>query len=589
MRLLPLALAAPPLLALLVPHATATPQIDEVWSHALPADSDTATIETLTASLALADGGVLVATHRRPAAGGRDHVLRRYDANGDLAWEVVGDPSFGGAPGGLPGYRTLHETSGGDILALRVKGQNHRVEWFGADGQLLSTAPGSRLVHPLPDGGHVAAHDNGVLQTVVRRYLRDGSLVWERGVDGTALYIRVDALGNTFLFGRNEEIQYTATPLMAGRISLDGVVHFTDSVTGNTFNGPAWFSDENVWHSFGTHANGIEIDARGHVFMLIGFGGPGAWRVAAFDRIGDLTWVHDHFVPGSTQSAWDLEVSGDGSVRVFGVDGGSHGPDVFVTRLDPDGVEMWTRAETAGTVRVRGAALDAEGRAILGVTRESATEDVFEAIVYSATGSRVGAARFPVPTSAPHVTGPASSVHADARGGVVIAHSTPIPGSASASDLHTTFGRFAIGGPTGSAICTFQQPTNSTGQSGRLTALGTDDRELNDLTLVADRLPSNATTLFITGDVFVTVLNPGGSQGRLCVGGAVGRYVRPGEVRRSDGAGRATLRLDLANTPSPTANVNVMAGETRFFQAWHRDANPTLTSNFTTGIAVTFR
>ncbi len=36
-----------------------------------------------------------------------------------------------------------------------------------------------------------------------------------------------------------------------------------------------------------------------------------------------------------------------------------------------------------------------------------------------------------------------------------------------------------------------------------------------------------------------------------------------------------------AAMPSPTGSVSAAAGENWYFQLWHRDANPTLESNFT--------
>jgi hypothetical protein len=34
--------------------------------------------------------------------------------------------------------------------------------------------------------------------------------------------------------------------------------------------------------------------------------------------------------------------------------------------------------------------------------------------------------------------------------------------------------------------------------------------------------------------------------------------------------------------------MTAIPGETWYFQAWHRDANPTLTSNFTDAVSITF-
>ena len=65
----------------------------------------------------------------------------------------------------------------------------------------------------------------------------------------------------------------------------------------------------------------------------------------------------------------------------------------------------------------------------------------------------------------------------------------------------------------------------------------------NSVTLFASDLPLNATTYFLTSLTQDFVLNPGGSQGNLCVGGAIGRYVGPGQVLNSSAAGEASLVL----------------------------------------------
>ena len=79
------------------------------------------------------------------------------------------------------------------------------------------------------------------------------------------------------------------------------------------------------------------------------------------------------------------------------------------------------------------------------------------------------------------------------------------------------------------------------------------------------------------------------SQGVLCLGGAIGRYVGPGEILNSGSGGSFSLQLDLGQTPSPTGFVSIQAGETWNFTAWHRDAvGGTTTSNFTDGLEVVF-
>ncbi len=82
---------------------------------------------------------------------------------------------------------------------------------------------------------------------------------------------------------------------------------------------------------------------------------------------------------------------------------------------------------------------------------------------------------------------------------------------------------------------------------------------------------------------------PGGSAGNLCIGGAIGRLVG-GVVFQSDSSGAATVPVDLDTVPTPNGTTQVMAGETRYFQAWHRDLTfgGMATSNFSRGLSLSF-
>lgn len=130
---------------------------------------------------------------------------------------------------------------------------------------------------------------------------------------------------------------------------------------------------------------------------------------------------------------------------------------------------------------------------------------------------------------------------------------------------------------------------NSTGQSGALLASGSASASLGVLSLVASRLPNNAFGFFLASQTQGFVQQPGGSQGNLCLGGAIGRYVGPGQIKNSGATGSFVLVLDLAATPQPNGFVAVTAGQTWNFQCWHRDAlGGAATSNFTDASAVAF-
>jgi hypothetical protein len=111
----------------------------------------------------------------------------------------------------------------------------------------------------------------------------------------------------------------------------------------------------------------------------------------------------------------------------------------------------------------------------------------------------------------------------------------------------------------------------------------------NDLVLVVSDMPLNAFGYFLTSRTQGFVQNPGGSQGNLCLGGSIGRYVGPGQVQSSGAAGAISLALDLTRTPTPTGFVAVQVGEVWSFTAWFRDSlGGVAVSNFADGYEVMF-
>ena len=122
----------------------------------------------------------------------------------------------------------------------------------------------------------------------------------------------------------------------------------------------------------------------------------------------------------------------------------------------------------------------------------------------------------------------------------------------------------------GTTYCTSNP--NSTGVTSSLSAAGSLAVSNNDLTLTAADLPPSSFGFFLASQTQGSVANPGGSEGILCLGGAIGRFVGPGEIKNSGANGDFSLALDLTALPSPTGFVVAFPGETWNFQAWHRDS-----------------
>ncbi len=142
-------------------------------------------------------------------------------------------------------------------------------------------------------------------------------------------------------------------------------------------------------------------------------------------------------------------------------------------------------------------------------------------------------------------------------------------------------------GPIGVRHCQ-GSPPNSTGASGVLSAIGRTNAAANDVTLRASSLPQGVFGFFLTSTNGTPPPQPSGPL--LCIGAPIGRYVGPNQIQFSGTTGSFELSLDLTQTPTPTGFVSVLAGETRYYQCWHRDAiNGQATSRFTDALVVTFQ
>jgi len=165
-------------------------------------------------------------------------------------------------------------------------------------------------------------------------------------------------------------------------------------------------------------------------------------------------------------------------------------------------------------------------------------------------------------------------------------------GQLSASDVANLFanpGTTAGTNSIGTSYCGPGVP-NSTGASSDLSAEGTVSVALNDVTLIASDLPQNSFGFFLVSSTQGFTTNPGGSAGNLCLSGAIGRYVGPGQILNAGSAGGFSLAIDLAAIPSPNGFISAMPGDVFNFQTWHRDAvGGSATSNFTNGVEIMFQ
>ena len=132
--------------------------------------------------------------------------------------------------------------------------------------------------------------------------------------------------------------------------------------------------------------------------------------------------------------------------------------------------------------------------------------------------------------------------------------------------------------------------SNSTGVAAELEAVGQTSVSANDLRLHMSNMPMNSFGFFLVSRTPGLVPGAGGGPGTLCLDGAIGRYVAPGQIQTSGTQGEISLQLDLNQVPTPNGPVAVLAGERWHFQGWYRDIIAgNATSNFSSGVWVEFQ
>ncbi|MCP3915856.1 MAG: hypothetical protein GY711_09890 [bacterium] len=125
---------------------------------------------------------------------------------------------------------------------------------------------------------------------------------------------------------------------------------------------------------------------------------------------------------------------------------------------------------------------------------------------------------------------------------------------------------------------------NSSGASAVMSASGSVLVTDNNLRIAASGLPLNQFGYFLTSMGEAVIVNPGGSAGNLCLGGAtIARF--SGDVRFTGDTGGFEIDVDLLELPM-SPHYPVAPGETWNFQAWFRDLGNT--SNFTDAVRVAF-
>ncbi len=127
---------------------------------------------------------------------------------------------------------------------------------------------------------------------------------------------------------------------------------------------------------------------------------------------------------------------------------------------------------------------------------------------------------------------------------------------------------------------------NSSGRPGVILAQGSTFVAKRDVRLIATSLPRQVFGYFLASKTQGFVQQPGNSQGNLCLAADIARLNK--QIQNSGPTGTFSIPFELKNVPTNPPS-SVMVGETWNFQAWHRDSNPDVTSNFTDAVSIIFQ
>ena len=546
------------------------------------------------------DGGVLVLALARPApldvfSQTGELTLTKLDENGDFEWEdAVAFPPIpsGSLIGGR--YADATVTDQGTVYLIWSEPVRSFLRRYDPDGtqvwtQSLNRPPGhiqfaAKSVAVSPTGDVITSGVgllNAYPRVVARAFAPDATQLWEwRGMGEPGIPALADPMGISIgptglvLLNGRSDIPGFSSHGMVIALGSDGTFLWRyDALSGGPISEVAFDSAGNAVVAANQSSsllvekiapNGTSIFSTTHSETGY-FLGAQAVAVDSFDRIyvgggkyltGGLLGIASLYRfdaagayidrlqpsavdPGESGEIRALSVTNRNDVVTYGYSG-TGVDEIFAARFAPDGSERWS--------------IERRGRRPLESPSDAVDVDLA----------------------------------VDSRGNLFTLAQTVVDGVYPNLTLGTDVVKFVQNGPAGAAYCA-PAVANSTGVPGTLAALGPSQVGANNVTLRVDDLPSLSLTLFLASRAQGNAPNAGGGQGTLCLGGSIGRFYGPGQLRTTTLDGTASLQLDLTRLPQPNGSVVGAAGETWNFQAWYRDANPTTTSNFTSAVAVTLQ
>ncbi len=425
--------------------------------------------------------------------------------------------------------------------------------------------------------GGVGGPSLGDGDTVVFRFDGAGQLLWTRrfGGDGadTGLGILEDGAGGFYLVGHTFSSNF-GTPSPSPR---DGYMAHVDSVGA-----VSWVTRLNSGTDFGVLTT-IAHDGQGGLLVGGSFDDHSGFLViprgfvAGFDTQGVQQWHHSIHSSGGSVAA--VQPRSGGYVEL------AHSPygGYQCTGRDNAGLAQWSMTLGSSSslyTTPYDLVRRSNGTFLLG-GYTAASGNLAHIRAFDENGGVIWDREYPNATGR---TTSQTSMVLDGNGSVFVSGTlgaTPAVGL-----IGGYVSRIALENQ-GQIGCAGQP--NSTGLAATTQAVGSLLRADNSLTLYTSNLPLHVFGYYLGSQASGFVPNPGGSDGDLCLGGALGRFNRTGEILNSDQDGLFHLYLDLDDLPSPSGSIPVLAGQTWYFQSWYREAAPLIGSNFSSSAVLTFQ
>lgn len=545
------------------------------------------------------DGGVISVQISRDVTGDqRTLVAVKFSENGERVWEfskpLVGRPTIwntgiadgrADATGAL--YMSYASQTGSGLLKLDPSGA---LLW-----DVPITGPG-----PLFTASHLVLDSAGLpivggqvnVSTfpffAVAKYASDGTLIWTDGgtQQGCVTRMAIGPGDEIVLFGRDD--WNFAGSLYFGRLARFNADGTPDWIQVLSTDGYGTLCCGTIWSE---HIEDGLIDAQGHVHAFVNGSFGAEWfhdgwvgfAIARYDPAGVLAYRTVIDTPRSTEgvqmavdSAQNVYVVGMETETDFGSNSG-----LTLWRIDANGDLDWMRRlPSSTTTRSHGVAVNVtpNGGALVLGTRANGAGGTIQ-IEFDAAGNEVW--RNEIPGAS---TSPLSSVFTRSD---VLANVNDQVFTQATEGRRMRITKYAPGIKIGALYCG-PAPLNSSGASGEIDAIGSEVASSNNVTLRLSMLPGNAFALLLNSRTQGSVPNLAGGDGTLCLGGAIGRFTGPNELRRTLADGTSSFRVDMGAVPTPTGFGQVVSGQTWNFQGWYRDANPGATSNLTNGVSISF-